>query len=343
VTPSITGTSNDINVGAAAATHFVVSAPASATAGAAFTFSVTALDAFSNTDTAYSGTVHFTSDDGSASLPADATLTNGAGTFSATLLTSGSRTITATDTVNASLFGVSNAILVLAATPASFNVTATASVTAGATFTFTVTAVDPGDVTVTGYNGTVHFTSTDPAATLPADATLTNGVGTFSATLRTTGTRVLVARDPSTPSITGSANITVGPGAATHFAVSAPASATIGTEFSFAVSAFDAFDNLATTYTGTVHFTSSGDALLPADSTLTGGTGTFSAILNAPGPQTITATDSVTASITGTSDVITVFAAIAAEPIPALSPLALLLLTALLSIAATMAIRAMPS
>jgi len=48
-------------------------------------------------------------------------------------------------------------------------------------------------------------------------------------------------------------------------------------------------------------------AVLPANSTLTNGTGTFSATLNTVGLRTITATDSVTASITGTSKTINVF------------------------------------
>jgi hypothetical protein len=66
-----------------------VSAPATATAGSAFTFTVTALDAGNHTATSYSGMVHFTSSDGEAALPANATLTDG--TFSATLRTSGSQ------------------------------------------------------------------------------------------------------------------------------------------------------------------------------------------------------------------------------------------------------------
>ena len=47
----------------AAATHFVVSVPSSATAGSAFTFTVTAEDQYDNTATGYTGTVHFTSSD----------------------------------------------------------------------------------------------------------------------------------------------------------------------------------------------------------------------------------------------------------------------------------------
>src|SRR5207237_4249753 len=96
-----------IAVGAAAATHYIVNAPASATAGSAFSFTVTAQDQFNNTATGYTGTAHFSSGDGTATLPANSTLTNGAGSFSATLKTAGNQTLTATDTVTGSINGTS--------------------------------------------------------------------------------------------------------------------------------------------------------------------------------------------------------------------------------------------
>ena len=68
----------------------------------------------------------------------------------------------------------------LSAGPAThFSVSAPASATAGTSFNVTVTALDSSNATATGYAGTVQFTSTDGAATLPANSTLTNGVGTF--------------------------------------------------------------------------------------------------------------------------------------------------------------------
>src|SRR5205814_6863696 len=82
VNNTITGTSGAIAVAAAAATHYSVSAPANATAGASFNITVTALDQFNNTATAYAGTVHFTSTTADPP-PAHTTLTNGAGTLSA--------------------------------------------------------------------------------------------------------------------------------------------------------------------------------------------------------------------------------------------------------------------
>lgn len=308
VSSAITGTSNNITVNPGAAASLMVSAPSTATAGTSFNFTVTAKDAFNNTATGYTGTLGFTSSDANATLPANSLLTNGVGTFSATLKTAGTRTITATDTVSSSLTGVSNNITVNPSAATHFVVSAPSSATAGTAFNFTVTAKDACDNTATGYTGTVKFTSTDSAAILPSNATLTNGTGTFSATLKTAGTRTITATDTVSSSITGtSGNITVNPGAATMLVVTAPANATLGSAFSFTVTAKDACNNTATGYTGTVTFTSTdGAAGLPANYSFVAGdngvrTFTNGATLNTINNQTITATDTVTAAITGTS------------------------------------------
>jgi probable HAF family extracellular repeat protein len=205
---SISGTSNSIQVSAPATTHFSVSTVSSASSGTPFNFTVTALDPSNNTVTTYAGTVHFTSTDGHAVLPANATLTNGTGTFSATLKTVGSQTITATDTVTVSITGSSNAVSVSPAAKAThFSVTAPASVTAGTTFNFTVTALDASNNTVITYAGTIHFTSTDGQATLPPNSALTNGTGNFSVGLKTTGNQSITATDIVTASITGTSNL----------------------------------------------------------------------------------------------------------------------------------------
>src|SRR5690348_370217 len=98
-----------------AATHFDVSAPPTATAGSSFLFTVTALDQFNNIATGYSGTVHFTSSDGTANLPANNVLPSGQGTFSVTLNTPGIQTITVTDTVIGTTSGTSGGITVSSA------------------------------------------------------------------------------------------------------------------------------------------------------------------------------------------------------------------------------------
>jgi hypothetical protein len=98
-----------------------------------------------------------------------------------------------------------------------------------------------------------------------------------------------------------------GPQVVTHLTVTAPATASVSTFFSITVLALDATNNAVPAYSGTVHFTSTDpQAVLPGDSTLTNGSATFSASLTSLGGQTITATDTLTATITGTSNSIEV-------------------------------------
>src|SRR5207253_64650 len=76
--------------------------------------------------------------------------------------------------------------------------------------------------------------------------------------------------------------------------LTSPTAPTAGTSFSFTVTAQDRYTNTATGYGGTVHFSSSdvsAAVVLPADSTLTSGQGSFSATLIKAGAQTLTASD----------------------------------------------------
>src|SRR4029077_14945436 len=92
--------------------------------------------------------------------------------------------------------------------------------TAGAANNFTVTVKDSLGNVVTGYTGTVHFTSSDAAAVLPNDYAFVaadSGTHTFSATLKTAGSQSITATDASNGSINGTqSGITCSPaGAAT--------------------------------------------------------------------------------------------------------------------------------
>ena len=125
-------------------------------------------------------------------------------TAGAILVSSGIQTITAFDTaINA--LSVSASVSVMPAAATHFAVIAPAVVLPNTAFNFTVTALDPFGNTATGYTGTVDFTSSDSQALLPVNATLTNGVGIFSATLKTGGKQTLTATDSSNAAITGSA------------------------------------------------------------------------------------------------------------------------------------------
>src|SRR5207249_4552480 len=151
---------------------------------------VTAKDASNNTATGYTGTVQFSSSDGAAILPANYTFVGGdAGshTFSATLKTAGTQSITATDTVTASITGTQSGITVNAGAAAPRVVpTSPPPTTPTPPPTDPVTAKDASNNTATSYTGTVQFSSSDGAAVLPANYTFLsgdNGTHTFSATL----------------------------------------------------------------------------------------------------------------------------------------------------------------
>jgi photosystem II stability/assembly factor-like uncharacterized protein len=164
-----------------------------------------------------------------------------------------------------------------------------------------------------GYTGTIHFTSTDPKAVLPADYTFLpntdRGQHSFNIVFRTVGTQTITVADTFFTTITGTTQpLNVLPGPTDHFKIDLSAASTIaGNPVNVTVTAQDAFNNSATTYSGTVHFTSSDrQAGLPSDGTLTNGVGTFPVTLKTAGPQFITATDTVAASMTGTSSAVIV-------------------------------------
>jgi ELWxxDGT repeat protein len=174
--------------------------------------------------------------------------------------------------------------------------------TAGQSYNFTVTALNADGTPDTDYTGTVHITSSDPRAVLPGDATLTGGVGQFSAILETAGPQAIAAVDSQTPTDNGTeTGILVQPAAASKLIVGGFASTiSVGQTGAFTVTAEDQYGNVVTNFSDTLHFTSSDPrAVLPADSTLTDGTGRFNATPESAGSQSVTATDKQKPGVTG--------------------------------------------
>jgi len=315
VTNTITGSQAGITVNPAAASTFLVSGyPSPITAGTTNNFAVTAKDAFGNTTTSYTGTVHFTTSAAKAVLPANYMFTStdaGAHTFSATLRSAGTQSITATDTTNSSITGTQSGIVVNPAAPFKLAIARFPyKPTAGVAGSFRVTAQDMFSNIAPTFTDTVHFTSSDPQAVLPADYTFTSGdagVHDFMATLKTAGSQSITVQDLTRTTIVSAtqSNILMQPAAASTLQVSGfPSSVIAGAAHSFTVTAFDPYNNVATGYRGTVTFSSSDtQAMLPANYTFTSGDAgahtSFSATLNTGGTQSITATDTVNGSIKG--------------------------------------------
>ena len=218
---SLSVTSGAITVSNAAASEFALTGtPASLAAGGTGSVTVTAEDGYGNVDPTFTGTVTFSSDDPLASLPSAYTFTGadaGVHTFSNayTLKTAGTRRITAT---SGAVTGQSGGITVDPGAATTLAVSAPGSATSGVGFVATVTAKDAYANTATGYTGTVTFSSTDGAATLPANYTFVagdSGSHSFSVTLATSGSKTVTATDTGNGSINGTtAGIVVGAGAA---------------------------------------------------------------------------------------------------------------------------------
>ena len=180
--PLMAAATSAVAVNPAAASTFSFGVPDIATAGTSFTFTVTALDAFGNVATGYTRTVSFTTPDGQALLPGNYTFgaaDAGTHTFSATLKTATfnipETTITGADTGNASLASTSAGILVFPGAAQSFRVYGLpTSMTAGGGGQVSVESFDAfGNLTL--FDGTVHFTSSDPQAILPPTCPSTAG------------------------------------------------------------------------------------------------------------------------------------------------------------------------
>ena len=268
---ALTGTQTGIVVNPAATSRFAVSGfPGAVTAGVAGNIMVTAQDAFGNTTSAYRGTTRFTSDDPQALLPANYTFTaadNGVRQFSVTLQTAGNWSVTATDTATTTITGsqvgiavnpAAASLLVLSDLPKSLPAGTPASVTA--------TLYDPYGNVATGYRGTVRFTSSDPAAALPADYTFTaedNGVATFpdAVALSTAGNQTVAAADTEDGALAGEAVLTVTPGPVAFYYLYPDTGTVIaGQAFDLYVFAFDQFGNPIVDYTGEVLFWSTDEA-----------------------------------------------------------------------------------
>jgi len=159
-------------------------------------------------------------------------LSAGSGTFSVTLKTGGSATVTASDVTNGGITantsasvtvnkGTFNKLQILlpgeTAAPgsASGKTGSPTAQTSGTAFNATVNAVD-ANWNLISTNDTVHITASDTNATLPTDTALSAGNGTFSVTLKTATNSVSVTASDVTHtgiSTNTSASVAVNAGA----------------------------------------------------------------------------------------------------------------------------------
>ncbi len=190
---------------------------------------------------------------------------------------------------------------VLQPTASSLSITGPAGpLNPGDFFSITVSAVDPTGSIVPGYTGKIHFTSNDVQASLPADYTFSaadGGSHTFSGlTLSSAGNQTITVVQLGTNPLRGEFSVQVQAATATSAQITGmPATIAAGSTQSLNITLTDSFGNLAASFAGLAHFTSTDpQAGLPADHLINpsdAGRHTFYGIvLKTSGNQSITLT-----------------------------------------------------
>jgi hypothetical protein len=171
-------------------THFEVTAQQYVNGGTALNFTVAVVDQYNNfylnNGQYYTGTAHFSSSDGSATLPVNYTFTSAdqdLHTFTATLVTDGNQTIMATDTSTSSITG---------------------SCTVSVTPQLIVTNTNDVSSGSSGYYGSLRWAVSE-ANTLPGPNTITFGslFNTAQTITLSSSLGPLILRNTSQTTITG--------------------------------------------------------------------------------------------------------------------------------------------
>jgi hypothetical protein len=254
----------DVSVGAVSALDFTTE-PAGAVVRTAFATQpvVAAQDAGGNTVTTYNRTitlsiVRFSGASGATLSGCTGTLRSGVTTFSGCTLdkVASDYQLRASDGTRTTDTG-DFAVLAGAATRLAFSTEPSSSATAGSSFSTqpVVTAYDTDGNVATSYAGTVTLSIRSGAAggsLTGCTASPRSGVTTFSSCkLDKVGSYVLLARDGTFSDDSTSVTVSAA-GVSTLSFTTSPTNVLINTAFSAVVTAFDAFGNVATSYSGSV-------------------------------------------------------------------------------------------
>ncbi len=290
---------------AVAGAGFAISAPTTTPAGVPIPVTIRAVDANGAIVPTFTGTVTVSVSGPLGNSMAYSFTAANAGTLNLNIpvYSVGAQTITASAPL---LSSASQSIAVTAAPANRLAVTAVPNAVAGSPTTFMVVATDIFGNMVANYTGTAHFTSSDPQANLPADYTYTaadGGSHTFAGTLKTAGNQLFKAADATALTLVGNSNgVLVTPIEGVSLSTSG-GGGFIGVAHAVTVNARDIYGNVATSYNGTAHLTSSNPTtIVGADAVIVNGVGTTNITPMALGTQTLT----VTGALIGASSSITV-------------------------------------
>jgi hypothetical protein len=180
------GSSISVLLNASTPIHFAISAPASVMAGTSFSITVSAEDTSNNVLTTYRGRIRFTSSDSFAVLPPDYAFTTadaGVHTFTVTLQTSGSQTITVNQLTHPSFRGTVT-VTVNNPAPTLTSLSQNSAVEGSASILLMVNGTNFVHTSVVEWNGTAlattYVSSTQLNATIPASDVAEEGTNSVT-------------------------------------------------------------------------------------------------------------------------------------------------------------------
>ena len=263
--------------------------PSAQTAGASFSVTVNAVDANWNVVNA-SDRINITSSDSAATLPSSNTLSSGSRTFTVTLGSPGTNTVTATDSASGSKTANTSPSITVNYVDLIIGNTTLTSATAGTAVNLTATITNQGNASTGASFTTLFQKATDASGTgatdigTDTDSTLAGLSATESTTLSytftTAGTSYIRAcADKSSSSNSGvipESNennncgnwvaVTVVPGALDHFAFATIADQAPSVAFGVTMTAQDKNNNTVTSYIGTVDLSTTAGTITPSQS-----------------------------------------------------------------------------
>ena len=271
---SIKGQGAAVSVAPGSAAQLSAQAPASTTAGSATSVSLSAVDAYGNAATSYSGgrTLGWSGPSKApngmaANFPANpVSFSSGAATVTVILFDAQSTALSVGD---GSISGRSGSIAVAPAGATQMSMHAPATAAAGGSFKVSLSAYDAYLNLATAYAGKKTLTWSGPssspsgmAPSYPANpVSFSAGTATASVTLFDAQSVNLSATDGGIAGVT--TPIAVAPGSASQLSAQTPSGAVAGSAFTATVTALDAYRNIATSYAGTRTLSWSGPSNAP--------------------------------------------------------------------------------
>lgn len=317
-----------------AATQLALLLPSTVPSGVPIMVQAMAESASGNPVPSYAGTAALTSSDsgatsGGTALPANITFVNGKAMFLVTFATSGTQSLTLTDSAD-SIGGTASTSVMAVPSPTPIPIPTaptqlvlllpSTTVPSGAQVMVQAMAEDASGNPVPSFSGPATLTSSDSGATsggaaLPVNVTFTNGHATFPVTFATLGSQTLTLTNTA-DSLTGSLAVTVAaaptpiptplppPITQEQFVLLLPPTVPRGVAVTVHALLVGASAQSSWSYSGTAVLTSSdsnatsGGVALPVNVSFVHGQASFSVTFGTAGTQSLTLTDSAD-SLTG--------------------------------------------